>query len=151
MSSEESRALELLGRVPYGRLATSMRALPCVAPARHVVTGRCVLVRLHQGLGYHRACHGGVVAYEADSLATGLTTPWSVQFTGTAEVVEPTEDERAALGPGPVRVDGEPFVPVFLRITPQFVSVHVLEYATGDAAGGAAPTDFTERRSRHAA
>ncbi|MFF9842625.1 pyridoxamine 5'-phosphate oxidase family protein [Streptomyces sp. NPDC013740] len=130
MSTDEIRAIELLGRVSYGRVATSMRAMPFVAPARHIVADGDVLIRLHRGLGYHRACNGSVVAYGADNLDSGAATMWSVQFTGTAEIVEPTPEQLAAFGPAPRSVDGEPFDPVFMRIEPQFVTVHTLDYTS---------------------
>ncbi|WP_411109474.1 pyridoxamine 5'-phosphate oxidase family protein [Streptomyces sp. c-19] len=130
MSTDEIRALELLHRVSYGRVATSMRAMPFVAPARHIVADGRVLLRMHQGLGYHRACSGSVVAYGADNFNSGSEHLWSVQFTGTAEIVEPTEEELAAFGPEPEVVDGEPFAPVYMRIEPQFVTVHALDYAS---------------------
>ncbi|MGW1866321.1 pyridoxamine 5'-phosphate oxidase family protein [Streptomyces mauvecolor] len=129
MSSEEARAIELLARVPYGRVATSMRALPFVAPARHIVIDGCVLLRLHAGLGYHHACLGSVVAYGADNLGSGEADVWSVQFTGTAEPFEPTAGELALFGDDPRAVDGEPFDPVYMRIEPQFVTVHSLDYS----------------------
>ncbi|MGW5420606.1 pyridoxamine 5'-phosphate oxidase family protein [Streptomyces sp. NPDC003943] len=127
MPTDELRAIELLTRVSYGRVATSMRAMPFVAPARHVVDGDGVLIRLHRGLGYHRACNGSVVAYGADNLNSGAAELWSVQFTGTAEIVEPTTEQLAAFGPGPRTVDGEPFDPVFMRVEPRFVTVHSLD------------------------
>ncbi|MBT2438670.1 pyridoxamine 5'-phosphate oxidase family protein [Streptomyces sp. ISL-36] len=130
MSTEEIRAIELLTRVSYGRVATIMRAMPFVAPARHIVDDGRVLLLMHRGLGYHRACAGGVVAYGADNLNSGAATLWSVQFTGTAEVVEPTEAQRAAFGPAPEMVDGEPFDPVYMRVEPQFVTVHTLDPTT---------------------
>ncbi|GGU30854.1 pyridoxamine 5'-phosphate oxidase family protein [Streptomyces violascens] len=129
MSCEEARAIELLGRVPYGRVATSMRALPFVAPARHIVIDGRVLLRLHAGLGYHHACLGSVVAYGADNLGSGEVDVWSVQFTGTAEAFEPTAGELALFGDDPRAVDGEPFDPVYMRIEPQFVTVHSLDYS----------------------
>ncbi|MFI8324617.1 pyridoxamine 5'-phosphate oxidase family protein [Streptomyces sp. NPDC085529] len=135
MSTEEIRAIELLGRASYGRVATSMRAMPFVAPARHIVSDGSVVIRMHEGLGYHQACSGSVVAYGADDLDTVSGVLWSVQFTGTAEIVEPTPAELAAFGPEPLSVDGEPFVPVYLRIEPQFVTVHSIDY--GSAAGSA--------------
>ncbi|CAM5563374.1 pyridoxamine 5'-phosphate oxidase family protein [Streptomyces tanashiensis] len=146
MSSDEIRAIELLSRVSYGRVATSMRAMPFVAPARHIVADGRVLLRMHRGLGYHRACNGSVVAYGADNFDSGAERIWSVQFTGTAEIVEPTAEEVSAFGPEPVRVDGEPFTPVFMRIEPQFVTVHELDYSgrqetatpAGQLAGGPA-------------
>ncbi|MFI8765460.1 pyridoxamine 5'-phosphate oxidase family protein [Streptomyces sp. NPDC053792] len=143
MSTDEIRAIELLSRVSYGRVATSMRAMPFVAPARHVVAGGRVLLRMHRGLGYHRACNGSVVAYGADNCDSGADRIWSVQFTGTAEIVEPTPEEVAAFGPEPVRVDGEPFTPVFMRIEPQFVTVHELDYSGRPETG--TPTGNTPR------
>ncbi|MGW4778559.1 pyridoxamine 5'-phosphate oxidase family protein [Streptomyces filamentosus] len=134
MSTEEIRAIELLGRASYGRVATSMRAMPFVAPARHIVSGGSVLIRMHEGLGYHQACDGSVVAYGADDLDPASGVLWSVQFTGTAEIVEPTASEAAAFGPEPLSVDGEPFVPVYMRIEPQFATVHSMEYGPSAAA-----------------
>ncbi|MFG3347683.1 pyridoxamine 5'-phosphate oxidase family protein [Streptomyces sp. NPDC048018] len=155
MSTEEIRAIELLDRVPYGRVATSMRAMPFVAPARHIVTADGVLLRLHRGLGYHRACAGSVVAYSADNLTSGAEQLWSVQFTGTAEIVEPTGGQLAAFGPAPRSVDGEPFDPVYLRIEPRFVTVHTLdcppERTTAPPAPAAAPARPAERHLHHVA
>ncbi|WP_188267537.1 MULTISPECIES: pyridoxamine 5'-phosphate oxidase family protein [unclassified Streptomyces] len=128
MSSDEIRAIELLSRVSYGRVATSMRAMPFVAPARHIVSEGQVLIRLHEGLGYHRACNGSVVAYGADNFNSGSEHLWSVQFAGTAEIVRPTEAQLRAFGSQPDTVDGEPFVPVFMRVDPRFVTVHSLDY-----------------------
>ncbi|AXG82631.1 pyridoxamine 5'-phosphate oxidase family protein [Streptomyces paludis] len=138
MSTEELRAIELLNRVSHGHVATSMRAMPLMAPARHVVTGGSVLLRMHAGTGYHRACGGGVVAYGADNFGSGEENLWSVQFTGTAELVDPTALEIELFDSSPNSVDGEAFVPVFMRLEPQFVIVHMIEYAR-------------ERQSQHAA
>ncbi|MFD3484589.1 pyridoxamine 5'-phosphate oxidase family protein [Streptomyces sp. NPDC058665] len=137
MSTDHLRAIELLNRVRYGRVATSMRAMPFVAPARHIVLDDSVVLRMHRGMGYHRACSGSVVAYGADNFNTGEPDLWSVQFTGTANVVRPTDDELALFGPGPHDVDGEPFDAVYMSMTPQFATVHVLKYATGGAGSGA--------------
>ncbi|MFD3331092.1 pyridoxamine 5'-phosphate oxidase family protein [Streptomyces sp. NPDC058700] len=130
MSTDEIRAIEMLNRVAYGRVATSMRAMPFVAPARHIVVDGRVLLRMHRGLGYHRACNGSVVAYGADNFNSGSEHLWTVQFTGTAEIVEPTGEELAAFGPEPEQVDDEAFAPVYMRIEPQFVTVHALDYAS---------------------
>ncbi|MFI8517526.1 pyridoxamine 5'-phosphate oxidase family protein [Streptomyces sp. NPDC085481] len=150
MPTEEIRAIELLDRVSYGRVATSMRAMPFVAPARHIVTDGRVLLRLHRGLGYHRACNGSVVAYGADNLTSGEEHLWSVQFTGTARIVEPTDEQAAAFGPGPRSVDGEPFDPVYMCVEPQFVTVHTLDY-TIEQASPAEPAPSIERHLHHVA
>ncbi|MEV0090327.1 pyridoxamine 5'-phosphate oxidase family protein [Streptomyces sp. NPDC050738] len=130
MSTEELRALSLLRRVTYGRVATSMRALPFLAIARHIVTADGeVVLRMHAGLGHHVACVGSVVTYAADNLGLGEPGLWSVQFTGTAEATVPTDEELALFEPAPVEVNGEPFDPVHLRIVPQFVNIDELQYA----------------------
>ncbi|MEU6702248.1 pyridoxamine 5'-phosphate oxidase family protein [Streptomyces wuyuanensis] len=126
-SAEELRAVELLSRVRYGRLATTMSAMLTVVPARHVVSGDCVLLRLHRRPGYHHACAGTVVAYGADDLDSAAAVHWSVQITGTAELTLPADDELTRFGPSPRHVDGEPFEPVYMRLTPRFVTVHTLD------------------------
>lgn len=140
--AEDPRAVELLRRVPYGRVVTSMRALPFLAVARHIVVRGRVLLRMHAGFNHHQVCHGSVVAYGADNFGSGSgpgsgpgpdsgsgsddATLWSVQFTGTAELFEPTTDELELFGRGPHYVNGELFDPVYLRIEPQFTTVHTL-------------------------
>ncbi|MCM2413004.1 MULTISPECIES: pyridoxamine 5'-phosphate oxidase family protein [unclassified Streptomyces] len=132
MSSEELHAIELLGRVPYGRLATSMRALPILTVARHIVIEGRVVLRMHSSLGYHDACNGTVVAYGADNCnaatSTGSKGLWSVQFTGPAEIIEPTCAQRELFGPRPAEVNGEPFAAAYLRLDPHFVTVHTLDF-----------------------
>ncbi|MFF2958325.1 pyridoxamine 5'-phosphate oxidase family protein [Streptomyces sp. NPDC057963] len=132
MPPEELHAIELLGRVPYGRLATSMRALPILAVARHIVVDGRVVLRMHDGLGYHEACNGTVVAYGADNFNTAACGDagelWSVQFTGPAEIVHPTPEQQERFGAAPAQVNGEPFAPAYLGVDPHFVSVHTLGF-----------------------
>ncbi|MFH8292773.1 pyridoxamine 5'-phosphate oxidase family protein [Streptomyces sp. NPDC018059] len=125
---DEQLALELLRRTDYGRVATSMRALPFLAVARHVVVGGKILLRLHKGFGYHQACVGSVVAYGADNadMASPRDVRWTVQCIGLCEAVEPTDTELGLFGPAPRFADGEPFDPVYLRVEPQVTKVHTL-------------------------
>ncbi|MFE7133854.1 pyridoxamine 5'-phosphate oxidase family protein [Streptomyces sp. NPDC057638] len=120
--------ISLLSGVSYGRLATSMRAMPFVAPARHITLDGAVFLRIHRGFGYHRSIDRSVVAYGADNFTEGGTAMWSVQFTGLAEIIEPDERTVRAFGAEPHRADGKPFEPVYLRIEPQFATVHTLDY-----------------------
>ncbi|MFJ8850472.1 pyridoxamine 5'-phosphate oxidase family protein [Streptomyces sp. NPDC102437] len=144
MSFEELQAIELLGRVRYGRLATSMRALPFLSVARHVVIEGRVVLRMHSGFGYHNACDGTVVAYGADNFSTegcgsgGGGDLWAVQFTGTAEIVHPTPGQRELFGDGPALVNGEPFAPAYLRLEPHFASVHTLDFDASQPIGNTA-------------
>ncbi|MFJ4962424.1 pyridoxamine 5'-phosphate oxidase family protein [Streptomyces sp. NPDC088729] len=135
MSCDElhtAEPIDLLGRVPYGRLATSMRALPFLAVARHIVSDGGILLRIHRGFGYHEACDGSVVTYGADNYngahaedGRGL---WSVQFTGPAEIAHPRAEQRERFGAAPVSVNGEPYEAAYLRIEPHFVTEHTLGF-----------------------
>ncbi|MGQ4514905.1 pyridoxamine 5'-phosphate oxidase family protein [Streptomyces sp. DW26H14] len=144
---DATEATALLARVPYGRLAATLRALPFVAPARHVVLPGALLLRMHAGLGYHRACSGTVVAYGADNLTRASAEQaagsfWSVQCIGTATIVRPPGEERALFGPAPPSADGERFEPVYLRLVPELTTVHRFG-PTSDNSG--------ERHSQHVA
>ena len=119
MPTDEQRAVELLGRVRLrpGGDQHARAALPRLA--RHIVVDGRVLLRMHRGHGYHRACAGSVVAYGADNLGSPRAGErhWSVQVVGACEAVEPTAAELDALrAAAPRRVDGEPFEPVYLRV-----------------------------------
>ncbi|MEW1612148.1 MULTISPECIES: pyridoxamine 5'-phosphate oxidase family protein [unclassified Streptomyces] len=138
MPSDESPAtgpgapIELLRRVPYGRLATSMRALPFLAVARHIVSDGRILLRMHSGFGYHEACDGSVVAYGADNYNAASPGDggdlWSVQFTGPAEIVHPCPGQAELFGAPPTHADGEPFDAAYLRVDPHFVTEHTLDF-----------------------
>jgi hypothetical protein len=107
-----------------------------------VVEGRLVL-RMHRGHGHHRSCVGSIVAYGADDLPApamgadggagawsgGGRGPgrWSVQVVGECSAVEPTPAELALLGPPPRLADGEPYDPVYVRVAPEFVTVHTTD------------------------
>lgn len=126
MHSDERLAVDLLARTDYGRVATSVRALPFLAFARHIVADGRVLLRLPRSWGCHRACVGNVVAYGSDNL--GSAGPgeslWSVQIVGECAAYEPTSAEAERFGAAPRLVDGVPYEPVHLRIEPQFGTVH---------------------------
>ncbi|MEU6373743.1 pyridoxamine 5'-phosphate oxidase family protein [Streptomyces sp. NPDC046909] len=126
MPSDEQLAVDLLARTDYGRVATSMRALPFLAFARHLVDDGRVLLRLPRNCGYHRACVGSVIAYGSDNLSSARPGEglWSVQVVGACTAYEPTPAELERFGPAPRVVDGEPYEPVYLRVEPQFGTVH---------------------------
>ncbi|MBM7437849.1 pyridoxamine 5'-phosphate oxidase family protein [Streptomyces sp. HB132] len=130
--TDRLRAVELLGSVRYGRMAMSMRALPFLAVARHLVIEGRVVLRMHRGLGFHESCDGSVVAYGADNFSTpasgGVEDLWSVQFTGPVEIVHPAPDHRERFGTGPAEVNGEHFDPVYLRLDPRIAHMHTLAF-----------------------
>ncbi|GAA2916296.1 pyridoxamine 5'-phosphate oxidase family protein [Streptomyces thioluteus] len=130
MPSDEYRALELLDRAPYGRLSVTMRALPFVITTRHIVSDGKVLIRLHGGYGYGRACDGSVVAYNADNFGDreeGDENVWHIQLMGTARTFVPDAAELPRFGPAPRTADDGPFIPEYLCIEPQFITLHHLE------------------------
>ncbi|MEU0099387.1 pyridoxamine 5'-phosphate oxidase family protein [Streptomyces sp. NPDC006267] len=131
-SRDRSGPIELLGRVAYGRLATSVRALPFLAVTRHIVSDGRILLRMHSGFGHHEACDGSVVAYGADNYNDAASRSgdalWSVQFTGPAEIVRPCPEQEKRFGAAPATVNGEPFAPAYLRVDPHFVTQHTLDF-----------------------
>ncbi|MEU8788045.1 pyridoxamine 5'-phosphate oxidase family protein [Streptomyces sp. NPDC048643] len=128
--ADERLAVELIARTDYGRVATSLRAMPFLAFARHIVVDGRVLLRMPLKCGYHLACAGSVVAYGTDNLSCARRgeSLWSAQIVGRCERVEPTAAELELFGPAPPLVDGAPYEPVYLGIEPQFASVN----STGD-------------------
>ncbi|MEV6506565.1 pyridoxamine 5'-phosphate oxidase family protein [Streptomyces sp. NPDC051642] len=122
----EQLAVDLLSRTDHGRVATTLRALPFLAFASHIVQDGRLLLRMPRSHGYHHACVGSVVAYGADNLGSagpgeGL---WSVQVVGACESYDPTADQVERFGPAPASMDGESYEPVYLRIEPQLSTVH---------------------------
>lgn len=136
--ADERFAVELIARTDYGRVATSMRAMPFLAFARHIVVDGRVLLRMPLNCGYHLACAGSVVAYGTDNLSCARRGEglWSVQIVGRCEPVEPTAAELELFGSAPPLVDGAPYEPVYLCIEPQFASVNSTD---GDAGGHLSP------------
>ncbi len=133
MPSDEQLAVGLLGRTPYGRAATSMRALPFLAFARHIVSDGRVLLRMPGSWGYHRVCAGSVVAYGADNLTSARPgeSLWTVQVVGRCETHVPSAAELERFGPTPRQVDGRPYEPAYLSVEPRFGTVHFADDVTG--------------------
>ncbi|MFJ6727689.1 MULTISPECIES: pyridoxamine 5'-phosphate oxidase family protein [unclassified Streptomyces] len=128
MPTDEQLAVDLLARTAYGRVATSLRALPFLACARHVVVDGALLLRMHRGHGHHRACAGHVVAYGTDNLNAARPDPgegwWSVQVVGECTSAHPTPAELELFGPAPRHTaDGTAFDPVYLRVVPRLARV----------------------------
>ncbi|MFF0012740.1 pyridoxamine 5'-phosphate oxidase family protein [Streptomyces sp. NPDC005374] len=125
----EQFAVRLLARTDHGRVATSVRALPFLAFARHIVADGRVLLRMPRSVGHHRACAGSVVAYGSDNL--GCARPgedlWSAQVVGECAAYEPSAAEIDRFGAAPRLVDGEPYEPVYLSVRPRFGTVHLTD------------------------
>ena len=119
MPSHAELAVDLLARTDHGRVATTLRALPFLAFASHIVQDGRLLLRMPRNQGHHHACVGSVVAYGADNLdAAGPGEDlWSVQVIGTCEPHEPTADQVERFGPARDAM-------VYLRIEPQLSTVH---------------------------
>ncbi|MEW2161722.1 pyridoxamine 5'-phosphate oxidase family protein [Streptomyces sp. NPDC007084] len=124
--ADEKLAVELIARTDYGRVATTLRAMPFLASARHIVVDGRVLLRMPLSCGYHLACAGSVVAYGTDNLGHArLGEPlWSVQIVGPCATVEPSAADLERFGPAPPLVDGAPYEAVYLGIEPRFASVN---------------------------
>lgn len=106
-------SLRLLTSAPHGRIVYTVRALPAIVPARHLVDDGMVVVRTHVAA----ECVGSVVAYEADSI-NGDT--WSVTVTGVARRV-PDADELARYESELTPLVSAPGIEV-IRILPEIIA-----------------------------
>ncbi|GGS37137.1 pyridoxamine 5'-phosphate oxidase family protein [Streptomyces griseoviridis] len=117
MPLDASRAVGLLGRTAYGRAATTLRALPLLASARHIVSDGRVLPRVPRNGGYHRVRAGGagrpsrLRLRQRRSRRTGRGPVGRVRVVGRREPYEPAPAEPGRSGPAPGRADGAPFGP----------------------------------------
>jgi hypothetical protein len=84
-----------------GHVGFTARALPAIQPVDVVVDGDRVVIPTRFGDRLATACHGAVVAVQADSYERGGATAWSVEVVGAARVVtdplEVTALDRLAL------------------------------------------------------
>jgi len=119
MPTDEQLAVDLLARTDRGRVATTLGALPFLAPARHIVADERLLLRMPRSHGHHHACVDRVVAYGADNLDSAGPDDdlWSVQVIGTCEPHEPTAEQVERFGPTRGAM-------VYLRIEPRLSTVH---------------------------
>ncbi|MDV9169515.1 pyridoxamine 5'-phosphate oxidase family protein [Streptomyces sp. W16] len=122
MSEDAQPAIALLARTDHGRVATTLRALPFLAFAGHIVQDGRLLLRMPRSFGHHHACVGSVVAYGADNLDSAGPGEelWSVQVIGTCEPHEPTTDQVERFGPARDAM-------VYLRIEPRLGTVHSVD------------------------
>lgn len=80
-----------------GRIVFSLRALPAIRPASHLVDEGDIIVRGHPGSPVGNAA-GQVVAYQADEFDPGAHLGWSVVMTGLATAIDdPAETARYEL------------------------------------------------------
>lgn len=125
-----AEALQLLGTVPFGRVAFTRRGQPAVRVVNHVVDGGAIIIRTSGWSDLASAASGGdVVAYEADQIDAQRQAGWSVVVRGPAQEVSGDDAVRwmerlSTWAPGP-----RDFV---VRIDPVFVSGVRLAEANGD-------------------
>ena len=89
-------SLELLGSVPFGRLAYVDAGVPVIVPVNHGVDGSVLVVRSLEGGKLGAAILEKPVAFEADGLDPATRTGWSVVVRGRAEVLDGEVAERVA-------------------------------------------------------
>ena len=79
--------IELLGKVPVGRIAITVDALPVILPVNFVVIDDSICFRTAPGTKLAAATSRSVVAFEADSYEANGHTGWSVLVQGMARTV----------------------------------------------------------------
>lgn len=92
---DRAECLQLLARVPVGRLIFTINALPAVRPLNFVLAGDLIVVRTARTSTAARRAAGSIVAFEADELDPATSSGWSVTATGKAALVtDPAEIAR---------------------------------------------------------
>jgi hypothetical protein len=86
-------SLRLLGGVPAGRVAFTVRALPAIRPVSHLVDGEDIIIRAGAAVSPGTG-PGSVVAYQADTIDHAGLRGWSVTVVGVARPV--TDPDAAA-------------------------------------------------------
>jgi nitroimidazol reductase NimA-like FMN-containing flavoprotein (pyridoxamine 5'-phosphate oxidase superfamily) len=90
----DAESLALLASVSLGRIVFTMRALPTVRPVNHILDDGQIVIRSHLGtaiVSQADTSYGAVVAYEADDLDPVQHLGWSVSITGTAKILQDTD------------------------------------------------------------
>lgn len=101
LSTEE--ALRRVGKVPWGRLVYSSKALPDIWPTTHLVDGDVIVVNAHTDSELCRALRGSpldlmVIAYEVDDFDGDEHSGWCVVVTGPVRFLSEAEvKDRAGL------------------------------------------------------
>lgn len=89
---DRERSLELLQRVPMGRLIFTEHALPAVRPADFRWWRGDVLIRIADQAILAAASGNRVVAFEADELDAVPHGGWSVTIVGHAQLITDVQD-----------------------------------------------------------
>lgn len=120
---DRRQCVELLVRVPVGRVGVVIRALPAILPVNFVLVDSHIVFRTIPGTKLDAAIANAVVAFEVDSYAPDGTWGWSVLVQGMAsEITDPAA--LAALADIPLHpwAFHERVARRFVRIEMSFVS-----------------------------
>jgi nitroimidazol reductase NimA-like FMN-containing flavoprotein (pyridoxamine 5'-phosphate oxidase superfamily) len=86
----DEQCIDLLGRVPVGRIADTVDALPVIFPINLAVVDGAIVFRTPSGTKLASATASAAVAFEVDSYEADGRAGWSVMVQGMAsEVTDP--------------------------------------------------------------
>ncbi len=87
----KQECLGLLARVPIGRVALTLNALPVIFPVNYTLTGDSVIFGAMAGSSLSNATDGAVTAFQADSYDPNNRSGWTVMAVGQALHVRDAE------------------------------------------------------------
>lgn len=121
-------ALDLMARVPVGRVVFTEGALPAIRPVWFVLESGTIVFRIIADERLASALHNSVVAFQADDYDAIRQTGWSVTVTGHAtRVDDPPEVERLTRTLPPPWTD----VHHVFQVEPELVTGHRLTTTPG--------------------
>lgn len=95
---DRTQCLDLLRQGSFGRVGTTLGALPTVLPVNYCLAGDEIILRTSAGTKLDAAVRGAVVAFEVDDIDPVYHSGWSVVVTGVARQVTDPEELRSADG-----------------------------------------------------
>ncbi len=87
----KQECLDLLTRVPIGRVALTLNALPVIFPVNYRLIGDSVVFGAMAGSGLSRATDGAIAAFQADSYDEASRSGWTVMAVGQASHLRDAE------------------------------------------------------------
>jgi Pyridoxamine 5'-phosphate oxidase len=116
---DQATCQDLIGSVPFGRIASTDRALPKIVPVHCTVRGDEIVIGTIQAHNSVRVHDGDVAAFEADTYDPTTCEGWYVGVVGPCRVIADRVeiDELDALGFTPwSSKDGGHYIALPLRL-----------------------------------
>jgi nitroimidazol reductase NimA-like FMN-containing flavoprotein (pyridoxamine 5'-phosphate oxidase superfamily) len=91
MVLSQQECIDLLTRVPIGRVALTLNALPVIFPVNYRLIGDSVVFGAMAGSSLSKAADGAIAAFQADSYDDAKRSGWTVMAVGQVSHLRDSE------------------------------------------------------------